>query len=556
MSEPSQRSAEETTAERLARLEARLTCVEAHVGLASSEPPPALAARIDSAVEVPASVQAGAAEDEFEFEVGQNWFAKVGIVVLAIGVGFTLSLPFSSLPAGVPSLLGYLMVGVLFVVARAWQQSFVMMAGYLRGAAMALLFFATLRLFFFGAQHWLETDSLAGRAVLVLVLAINLAIAYYRKSPWLMGLALVTGYATLLAVGAAIFVLPGLVLLTLVAVLAAWRCDWPGLVTPSAVFGYLGYLLWALGNPQLTRSVHLVHGPWQAPGFLLAMATLLAAGMMLRRERDQEGPAVVIGALLNCGLGFLLFLMHSFGAFGPLFARMNLVASALFLGLAVAFWLRENSRVSTFFYAMTGYMALSMAITRESAVPAVFVWLSLQSVVVVATAIWFRSRFIVVANFLIYVSIVLGFMVLAQSESGISVWFGIVALISARILHWQKDRLELKTGLMRNAYLGSAFVIFPYALYHLVPARYVGPAWVGIALGYYLINLIVRSQKYRWMGHGTLLLTALYVLIVGISRFDGVYRVLSFLVLGVVLLAVSLAFTKLRNRQRPKAGGE
>ena len=109
MSEPSHRPAEEATAERLARLEARLTCVEAHVGLASSEPPPALAARIDSAVEVPASVQAGAAEDEFEFEVGQNWFAKVGIVVLAIGVGFTLSLPFSSLPAGVPAVLSEVM---------------------------------------------------------------------------------------------------------------------------------------------------------------------------------------------------------------------------------------------------------------------------------------------------------------------------------------------------------------------------------------------------------------------------------------------------------------
>jgi len=42
----------------------------------------------------------------------------------------------------------------------------------------------------------------------------------------------------------------------------------------------------------------------------------------------------------------------------------------------------------------------------------VFVWLSVQSVVVVATAIWFRSRLIVVANFAIFLAIVLGYVVL------------------------------------------------------------------------------------------------------------------------------------------------
>jgi uncharacterized membrane protein len=225
------------------------------------------------------------------------------------------------------------------------------------------------------------------------------------------------------------------------------------------------------------------------------------------------------------------------------------------LGVAVAFWVREQSRVSTFLYAMTGYLALSMAIIKAAAMPDVFVWLSLQSVVVVATAIWFRSRFIVVANFLIYVSIVLGYIVVAKAETGISIGFGIVALVTARILNWKKDRLELKTELMRNAYLVSAFFVFPYALYHLVPATYVGLAWIGLALAYYGMNLLVRSQKYRWMGHVTLLLTALYLVVVGTSRFEPVYRVLSFLALGTVLLVVSLLFTRLR-KPKPVATAE
>ena len=47
----------------------------------------------------------------------------------------------------------------------------------------------------------------------------------------------------------------------------------------------------------------------------------------------------------------------------------------------------------------------------------------------------------------------------------------------------------------------------------------------------------------------TLLLTMCYVIVVGTSRFEPVYRVLSFLVLGTVLLIVSLVFTRLRKRR-------
>ena len=169
--------------------------------------------------------------------------------------------------------------------------------------------------------------------------------------------------------------------------------------------------------------------------------------------------------------------------------------------VAVLFWVREQSRVSTFIYAMTGYAALNMALIKAFFPgPELFVWLAAQSLLVVTTAIWFRSRFIIIANFLIFLIVVVCYMVLVTHENGISLVFGLVALTSARILRWQKDRLELKTELMRNAYLTSAFVVFPYALYHLVPRVWVAVSWVGLALFYYLMNLLTESRKYRWLG--------------------------------------------------------
>jgi len=326
------------------------------------------------------------------------------------------------------------------------------------------------------------------------------------------------------------------------------RRNWRALALAAIPISYATYLAWALGPPFSGAALHFATFPLLAPGVVLGCAAIFAAGAWLRPTAEPEGAWEGIGALLNCGLGYGLFFIHTMAAFPAGLAVAHAAAFLVFLAIAVAFWVRRQSRVATFFYAMTGYAALSIAILKASSAPAVFVWLSAQSVVVVATAIWFRSRFIVVANFLIYVAIVLVYVLVVEGETGISVGFGLVALVSARILNWQQQRLELKTELMRNAYLLSAFLVFPYALYHLVPGKHVGLAWIGLALAYYALNFAVRNQKYRWMGHATLLLTTCYLVVVGTRPFEPVYRVLSFLVLGTVLLAVSFVFTRLRKR--------
>ena len=48
----------------------------------------------------------------------------------------------------------------------------------------------------------------------------------------------------------------------------------------------------------------------------------------------------------------------------------------------------------------------------------------------------------------------------------------------------------------------------------------------------------------------TLLLTLLYVLVVGLTQLSPTYRIISFLVLGTVLLVVSLIFTQVRARRK------
>lgn len=557
MSEHPSNRLEPDLSETLLQFEQRLARLEQHLRLPPLEDvaqPAENTPAIEPALLSP--VVGDPAEEELEFVVGQRWFAGVGVIVLTCGAAFALSLPLAGLPPWGPSAAGFVLAAGMLLVARVGQKSFELVAGHLRGAGMALLFFSTLRLFFFGATHVLEIDAAAGRAVLAVVVVINLALALRQQSPWLLGLALLTGLFSAVAVGVPMGILATVFLLSSLAVFTAVRQDWPGLLLGTMIAGYATHLLWAINRPWAGRPLQILMEPAAAVFFLLGYAVVFAAGSLLRRNRTREAPEVVLAVLLNCGASYGLFLLQTLGASPAAFAEAHLVAALVFLGLAAAFWRSEESRIATFFYAMTGYLALSAAIAKTFASPEVFIWLSGQSLVVVATALWFRSRLIVVANFFIYVSIVLAYMVVAKEETGISVGFGVVALLTARILNWKRERLELKTDLMRNAYLASAFVVFPYALYHLVPGAYVGIAWVGVAVVYYLMNLIVRNPKYRWMGHLTLLLTVLYVIVAGLTQLAPAYRIISFLVLGTVLVVVSLVFTQVRARRKRAAGGK
>ncbi len=535
----------ESFADRLSRLEDRISRIEEYLRLSTPGDDQEGNPQADSA-------RAAQREEELEFELGQNLFAKVGIGVIAVGIAFLLTFPYGSLPPAAPGLFGIALAGGIFLLARLWRDTFDLVSRYLRGAGIALLFFATLRLFFFGREPALASSSAGGIALVVLVLAINVLVALRRHSPYLLGLAITTGFATAIAVGVTWFVLCMNTLLCLLLVFARLRYRWSGVFLYGIFLTYLTHLIWALNNPFLGNAITLGNVPYPSVYLIPAYAVIFAVGALFRREPETEDYVVLASALLG-GIGSCaLFLLVTAVAFESTVVLSNLVAALIFLGLATSFWIREKSRYSTFVYAMLGYTVMSVALLKAFTVPDVFVWLSLQSVVVVATAIWFRSRFIVVANFGIFLLIVLGYLVVAKEESGISLCFGVVALVSARILNWQQDRLELKTEMMRNAYLALAFIVFPYALYHLVPRDLVILSWVGVAGFYYLMNLIIRKQKYRWMGHLTLLLTVLYVLVIGIIQLEPTYRILSFLVLGTALVVVSLVFTRLRARKRTK----
>jgi hypothetical protein len=493
----------------------------------------------------PESVPSIAAEDneELELELGQNWFAKAGIVGLALGIAFLLTLPYVGFPSFLPSLLGYCLVGGIFFLSHYWRESFQQVSRYLLGGGLLLLYFTTLRLFYFAPEPALTNKSIE-LALLLLVVAGNLVVAYRRQSIYLAAFNLTLGFLTALIGGQPLFVFIVLTFLSAIVSYLSWKFQSFGFLAFGVSLTYLTHFLWSANNPFFTGEIQFGQAPEIHLGIVLIYAALFAATMTLRKERTQESPGVILNSALNAFAGFGVFSLSTLAGQGIHIVVWQSCASVLFLSLAIIFWIREKSVYSTFAYAMIGYAALSAAIVAQFPMPDFFVWLCWQSLLVVSTAVWFRSRFIVVANFLIYLIIFIAFLSSAKTVSSVSVSFGIVALLSARVLNWQRDKLALRTELMRNAYLASALLFLPYALYNSVPPHLVSVSWLILAALYYSAGRFLKSRKYRWMALLTMSLTILYVFIVDLTTVDPVVRIISFLAVGSALLGISMIYSR------------
>jgi len=521
----------------LRRLEARIAAIESHLGVTPDE----------IALKPPADTTASAPENEeaIEMRIGENWFAKMGILVLILGLVFLLTFPYRNLPPALPSLAGFVLAAGLVILATRWQQSHAYISGYLEGGGIALLFFATLRLSFFADEPAL-TEPLILTALLACAVGIGFFLATRASSPPLFVLSLLLGCLACLISNSPMILFIGLALLTLVGVNYAVRYRWQWLFALTAGLVLFTHFLWFLNNPVLGNKLELVAAPYVNIFFVIVYVCIIAAGSLWRARDGEEAASALTTAFVNGGGGYALFLLLTITNFRDHLVASHLLASAALLGIAIVFWIRYRSVYSTFVYAMLGYAALSVAIIAEFASPEYFIWLALQSLLVVSTAVWFRSRLIVVGNFVIFLGLFFAFLFVAKQISLISICFGIVALVSTRILNWQKDRLTLKTEHMRNAYLGTAFFMIPYALYHTVPPGFVSISWLVVALFYYLMSRTLKSRKYRWMGLLTLAITIPYAFLVDMTRLDPAFRIISFIILGTVLLAVSISYSKRR----------
>lgn len=528
--------------ESLRRLEQRVARLEEHL----DQVPLEQARSVRSAQLEEETPSATAPDAGLEQRIGEFGLAWVGSVIFLLGLVFLMAYAFNQGHHLLAALIGYAAALGLYWLARLWKAGYAHFSRVLLTIGMLLFWYTTLRLHFFTPSA-LVADRYVALTLLFLILALQFYVALAQSFELLAWPALVLSFASALLADATHVTLPLVAAISICAVVLARRRQWWAFLTAGVILTYLTHLVWLLSNPLMGHPLGAVSAHQNSLIYLFIYAAAYAWPAFGLRPDSEHLVARGSVLMLNC-LGFsAVTALTALTFFQKNYAGICFSAAAFFLILAMLQWLRLHRPFVPSLHACFGYMALSIAIYGYAGIPAAFPWLSLQSLLVLSMALWFRSKILVVINFLIYLGILAVYWVISPQTNAVNFSFALVALASARVMNWQKTRLTLRTEVMRNLYLAIAFVLVLYSLYRALPASYVALSWTVAAVCYFVLSLLLRNIKYRWMAIFQLLATVLYLFFVDLARLDPRFRVVAFLFLGLMALGISLSYSKLRR---------
>jgi len=528
----------------LETLDARISRIEQHIGLAPLVSAPQT---IETAESFTAHKEADQKESELEASFGEFGLAWVGSIIFFLGVVFLITYTSNLGYKVVSTFIGLIASAGLFLAANLWKTRATYLSRILVSGSPLLLFYTTMRLHFFSANPFVE-NSFVVLFFLIVVVALQLYLAIRRDSQALATVGILLGVIAGLLIDRTQVELPLVTLLSGVAVYLAVRRGWWHLLNASIVMVYAAHLLWLLNNPVAGNPIQAVPDHQYNIVYLFLYAGIFSLPLFLNKQVSVDDLPSLALVFLNC-LGFsCLVFLATLTHFPKDFYMIALGCFGITILSSIAQFIRTKRQLGPAIYACFGFMAMSIAIYGYAAIPNAFFWLSLQSLLVVSIALWFRSRILVVVNSMIYVGILIGYFATSSSAHAVNFSFALVALASARVMNWQKERLTLRTEMLRNVYLSIAFILVFYSLYRAVPPQYITLSWTLTAVVYFLLSYLLKSNKYRLMAIAAIPVTVVYLFMVDLASLDPRFRVAAFMFLGLAAVMISLYYTRSRKR--------
>jgi hypothetical protein len=477
-----------------------------------------------------------------ESKIGRFGLAWLGNIVLLFGIAFltqylmNVGYPFLSI------LLGYIAAASIFFLAHYLEKTNVHLSFIFKMNAQIILFYITVRLHFFSVSPVLSNKSIVVILLLLLV-AFQTFLSIRNKSQAFGALSVVFSLSTAIIGDTTHFMLPLLTLTAAGTIFYFYRFNWEPLLIVAIVLIYISYFLWLFGNPFMGHTMQMITQQNFGVIYLFALGAIFSAISLLRKS-DASYDDFLTGVTIVNGILFtLLLILVVLRFFNTNYVTLFAIITICCLIYSTILKSISDWNFTSAFYALYGFMAMSISLYGLFGLPEVYLLLSLQSLIVVSMALWFRNRLMVIMNSLLFLSILFIYLFSSKPIDGVNFSFALISLISARIINWKKSRLQIKTDLIRNLYLIEGFFMVLYALYHAVPGQFVTLSWTMAALLYFLLSFILKNVKYRYMALGTMICTTFYLFIFDLARIDIIYRVLAFLFLAAISIGISMYYT-------------
>ncbi len=484
-----------------------------------------------------------------ESRVGEYGMAWLGNIVLFFGIIFLSQFLHNQNLLAISVLFGFTAVALIYLTGHLSRKSVPFMSSLFFYNGHILLFFVSLRLHFLTGNPVIENVFLGRGIVLLVILALSY-LAVKNRSQVLTGIVGIMLVITAIASNSTHYMLSLMVVLSGLSLFFAYKYGWWRILILSIILVYFTFLIWILGNPIAGNTLAI--RPTHHWGHLYLFFCALIYSMLALLPNNERTPVQLLNSsiILN-GIGFSSILAFAVLAFftDNYFILFGLVA-AFCMAYSITLQYRGVWQLPAGMYALYGFVALSISIAGIYNFPLAFLLLSIQSLLVVSMALWFRSRFIVIMNTILFLGGLIAYMVNADSINSINLSFAIVALVTARILNWKKKRLEIRTELIRNLYLIIGFIMTLFALFHLVSTQYVTLSWTLSALVFFLLSILIHNIKYRWLAIAAMVIATFHLFMFDLSSMSIGYRIIALLFIAIIALGISIFYTRRQKKKK------
>ncbi|MFC2080093.1 hypothetical protein ACFLRQ_01320 [Bacteroidota bacterium] len=488
-------------------------------------------------------------EGAIEHRIGEFGMAWLGNFVLFFGIIFLIQFIKNQELSFFSSLFGYLAVISIYFLGHFLRKVNPYMSKLFSYNAHILLFVVTLQLHFTGSNPLLNSKFLA-IFLLILVIAFLVYLVFRKRSQVLAGIVMVMTLITAIVSNSTHIMLPLMIAIVVLSIILLHKFAWRNVLFLSIFLVYTTFLLWFFNNPIITHSLQAVESLEFAYVYLFICALLYSILAIIPIKNALNENQVNVTIILN-GLGFsALLALVSITFFKDNYYLILGTVSAVSITYSALLQSKGILKLSAALYALYGFALLSVTIGGLFTFPLAYLLLSIQSLLVVSMALWFRSRFIVAMNLVLFLGLLFAYLLSSSSINGIDISFALVALGTARVINWRKERLEIKTEWIRNLYLIAGFVMTLVSLYRTVPQNYITFSWAVAAGAFFVISLLLRNIKYRWLAISSMIFAVVYFFLIDLRQVSIGYRVIALLVLAAISLSFSMYYAKrMRKKQ-------
>lgn len=485
----------------------------------------------------------------FETKLGEYGLAWLGNIVLFFAIAFLWQYfndqgkPLISLIVGLVSVSG------VFILSRNFRKNFGYMSRMFNLFGFLILYFILLRLHFYTDKPLLGSEPFAILILLILV-GYQFYLAVKKQSTAMVKIAFSLALITAFVSDATQVFFPITMISAGLAVYLFWKYGWWKSMIYFLCLSYLVYLVWLLKD-----HVWLSKSPDDLTfhfAFVYFSLTTAVYSLVAFRKPDTSYPDhTILMTILFSGMGYsVLMLSLVLLRFPKAYIPFFMVISIYSIIYSILLKLYSPWKYSPALYALFGFFAISVTINGIYHFPDSFLLLISQSFLVLVLALWYRSHIITLINTFLLLFLAIGYYAISGELNTVNFSIPVVAFLSARLINWQKERLNIKTDFIRNIYLLTLFFSLLFATYKGLPAQYITVTWLVIAGLYFGLSIMIKSIKYRWMGMANLLVSAFYLFLVDMAKTDLIFRILAFLAFAIISIGISAYYVKkLKNKE-------